>query len=96
MVAAPPEDLDNGRRARYLAAFFGGIRSSCAQPEQFGWTREEAERSLASCSRIEQLGLPASWLFPTLCCAGREPPTFEEAVATVEAICAPAVLPGGR
>ena len=88
-MTAPTEDLDD-RRARYVALFFGGIRSSCAQPEHYGWTREEAERVLASCGRIEQLGLPASWLVLTLCCAGRTPVSFEEAVATVEAVCQPA------
>jgi hypothetical protein len=86
VVTASSECLDD-HRARYVAVFFGGIRSSCAQPEHYGWTREEADRRLASCARIEQLGLPVEWLVLTLCCAGRTPLNFEEAAETVEAIC---------
>lgn len=69
----PPENPADDQRARYVAIFFDGIRSSCARPEHFGWTREETERVLASCTRIEQLGLPAAWSVLNLWCAGRQP-----------------------
>lgn len=89
-MSRPSLTLDPERRAGYTALFFSSVRSSCAQHEHFGWTREQAERTLAACDRIEQLGPAAAYLLVELCCAGREPLTFEAAVATVESIWHPA------
>lgn len=89
-MSTPPLALDPERRAGYTVLFFSGVRLACAQHEHFGWTRSEAEQTLAACDRIERLGPAAAYLLVELCCAGREPLTFDAAVATVEAICHPA------
>lgn len=89
-MSTPSLTLDPERRAGYTALFFSGVRSSCAQHEHFGWTRAEAERTLAACDRIERLGPAAAYLLLELCCAGPEPLTFHATVAIVEAICQPA------
>lgn len=91
-MTTPEEVPAPDRRARYAASFFDGVRYSCAHHEHYGWTRAEAERTVAMCDRIERLGLPAAWLVVKLCCGGREPLRFDEAVATVEAICQPAEI----
>lgn len=82
--------LEADSRVPLVAAFFGGIRWSCAHYEHFRWTRANSEKPLALCERIEQLGLPAAYLVVQLCCAGRDPLRFEEAAAIVEAVCRPA------
>lgn len=89
-MSRPSLTLDPERRAGYTALFFSGVRSSCAQHEHFGWTREQADQTLAACDRVESLGPAAAYLLVELCCAGREPLTFDAAVAVVEAVCQPA------
>lgn len=73
-------------RARLVTAFLSGIRSAAAQHTHFHWTRGYAGRALALCDRTEQLGMPAAYLVVELCCAGRRPLRFEDALATVEAV----------
>ena len=89
-MTTPQEEAEPGPGARYAALFFDGVRYSCVHYERYGWTRAEADRTVAMCDRIERLGLQAAWLVVVLCCGGREPLRFEDAVATVEAICLPA------
>lgn len=83
---APEGDL----RARLVVAFLNGIRSAAVHYEHFHWTREYTEHTLALCDRTEQLGMPAAYLVVELCCAGRRPLLFEDALATVEAVLRPA------
>lgn len=85
-MTSPSENPELDRRAGYVNAFFDGVRFSCAHHEQYGWIRGDALRTLASCERVEELGLSAAFLLMELCCAGREPLRFKEAVAVVEAI----------
>lgn len=92
-LGLPDDQAEGDRLAGYVAAFLSGIRLGAHRRDHFRWTPAYAEQALALCDRTERLGMPAAWLVVELCCAGRKPLPFEDAVATVEAICQPPGLP---
>jgi hypothetical protein len=89
VMTKPTEAPDGDYRARYVAAFLGGVRAAAAQRQHFRWTAAYAERAVTLCDRTEQLGLPAAYLVVQLSC-GRNSVSFEDALATVEAVLRPA------